>query len=335
MSEGGSAPAATGGAAPAAPAAPSTPGAATQGETPSWSEKDDATLFETVKRAPWAKYKVDGKEVSISSPDDIKRLIVQSQRAGGAQKIAEEAKREKAEAAAAREEAKAIKQALDAARRGDAEALRALGLIPDDERQKAEEEWSKLPPQVQQILRQNEEYRSKLQELADREAKTLKEQEESKKKAERDSQVKQAKEWIAELLTDIDPKNLDHELPDVLSVLESLRASGLRNGRDYTKDHFKALLTEARESRVFSQVARMKPEAMLSRLGPQLATVSADQLETALGEHFVPFAKAVSAAWLKHHKRGGAAKQAQPVVEAEKKPAEPQRQAKPLFPWSR
>jgi hypothetical protein len=294
------------GAAPAAaPAATQqgAPPAATQvkpkaNEPPAWSEKDDAELFERVQKAPWARVKVNGRDEPIKSKDDMMRVITDAQRGRGANRVVEESKKAAEEGKRAAEKATRLEEALERARRGDAKALRELGLVPDDERQRAEREFSQLPPEVQEVLRQNYELSERLtakeraeQERAQQEELTIKER---KKKEVLD----RARSVLPELMSDIREEFADVDLPDVLQVMETLRSEGSRLGVDYDVQHIKLMVEQLREGGINNRIKQMKPEAAARNLAPMLAGMKANELKAALGEHFVPIAKAISRAYI-------------------------------------
>lgn len=323
---GGAAPAAAPAQAPAttAPPKPKAPGA------PSWGEKDDAELIERIKRSPYGKLKADGKEEHIDSPDALKRLLLDAQRGKGANRLVEQTKREKAEAEKMAAEAKQERALLERARRGDKAAARELGLIPDDERQREQQEWESLPPEVKALVQQNQELANRLKEREEAERKTLAEREEAKKRETRESTLKRAKEMATEVLKDVREEFHDVELPDVIMAMEALRESGLKMGVDYNAEQLRAYVEQQREESVWGRVSRTKPDVALKRVAPLLKSLKADQLEGLLGEDFVPIAKLISAAWLGHHKRKSAPK---PQGAAAASAAEPQR--KPPEPLSR
>ena len=304
----------------AAPPKPKAP------DAPTWGEKDDAELIERIKRSPYGRFKADGKEEAIDSPDALKRLLLDAQRGKGANRLVEQTKKEKAEAEKLAAEAKHERALLDRARRGDRAAARELGLIPDDERQREQQEWESLPPEVKALVQQNQELANRLKEREEAEQKTLAEREETKKREARESTLKRAKEMATEVLKDVREEFHDVELPDVIMAMEALRESGLKMGVDYNAEQLRAYVEQQREESTWGRVSRAKPDVALRRVAPLLKSLKADQLEGLLGEDFVPIAKLISAAWLGHHKRKSAPKPqgGQAAAPAEqRKPPEP------------
>jgi len=290
------------GAAPAASPATTQQGAppaqTKKPEPPSWSDKDDAELFERVQKAPWARVKVNGKDEPIKSKDDMLRVITDAQRGRGANRVVEESKKAAEEGKRAAEEAKALKTALERARRGDTAALRELGLVPDDERQRAEQEFSKLPPEVQEVLRQNYELSERLTAKERAEQESLKAQEAAQKEKRKTEVLERARSFLPELMADIREEYADADLPDVLQVMETLRSEGAKLGIDYGPEHVKLMVKQLREGSVDGRIKQLKPEAAARNLAPLLAGMKAKDMRAALGEHFMPIAKVISQAYI-------------------------------------
>lgn len=302
------------GGAPVAPAAP----AQTQAQTkaappkqhdapPAWGEKDDAELIERLKRSPYGKLKVHGKEEAIDSTDALKRLLLDAQRGKGANQLVEQTKKEREEAQREAAEAKRLKEAVERLRKGDRNAARELGLVADEERRAAEEEWAKLPPEVQRVIQQNQELADRLAQIEAEKQRELQEREEAEKKSKREAVLKRASEMAKEVLKDVREEFHDVELPHVIQAMEALRESGLKMGVDYGVEQLRAYMEQQREASVWEQVGRAKPDVALKRVSPLLKSLKADALESALGEDFVPLAKLFSTAWLGYHKRKSAA----------------------------
>lgn len=314
MSDGATGGAPAGGAAPAVAAsgatptqtAPKTTEAKTpktpaKPEAPSWSEKDDADFVERLKRSPYSKLRVDGKDEVIDSIDAFKRTLLDAQRGKGANRVVEQTKKEAAEAKAAKEEAAAIKHAIERARKGDKTALRELGLIPDEERIQAEQEWQKLPPEVQEIARTNYELAERLRQVEEEKAAELRQREETAKKQQRDETLKRAKELSASVLKDVKAELYDVELPEVLLAMETLKAAGSRLGVDYTPEQLAAYIEQQREASVWERVGRTKPDVALKRLSPILKSLKPGELRAALGDDFPALGKLFAAEWMAYH----------------------------------
>lgn len=329
---------APGGAAPA-PAAQPTAGQpkpttppkpkAPEPAAPTWGEKDDADLVERLKRSPYGKLKANGKEEVIDSPDSLRRVLLDATRGRGANQLVEKTKAEKAEAEKMAGEAKHLREMLDRARRGDRAAARELGLIPDEERQREQQEWESLPPEVRALAQQNQELAERLRSIETEKQREMTERQESEKKAKRESTLKRAKEMATEVLKDVRDEMRDVELPEIITAMEAFSEVGQRLGVDYTAEHLKAYIEQQRDAGVWERVGRTKPDVAIKRLAPVLRGLDAKGLQDALGDDFVPIAKAFSAAWLGYHKR----KSAPPPTSQAQKPAE--KPSEPAAPLSR
>lgn len=292
---------------------------------PAWSEKDDSELLERLKRSPYGKLKVNGKEEGIESIEDLKRRNLDAMRGRGANRVVEESKKQAEEGKKAAEEAKALKTALDRARRGDVAALRELGLVPDDERQRAEQEFSKLPPEVQEVLRQNLELQERLTAREREEQERAQKEEMTVKERRKQEVLARAKSFLPEIMADIREEYADADLPDVLQVMETLRSEGSRLGVDYDASHVKLMVEQLREGSVNGRIKQMKPEAAAKNLAPMLASMKPNEMRAALGEHFLPIAKAISKAYIAAVKgeRNKPAQQQQQRTEEAPKPRMP------------
>lgn len=329
--------AAPGGAAPAG-GAPGAPPAQTQTKptpkppqdtAPAWSERDDAELIERVKRSPYGKLKVDGKDEAIDSIDAFKRMQLDAQRGKGAKRFVEETKKEVEAAKREAAEAKAERELIARARKGDLQARRELGLIPDEERQRTEQEWEALPPEVKALVQQNHEMAQRLKQREEQEAQTLKERQEAEKKAARDATLKRASELAPQVLKDVKEELYDVELPEILLAMETLKASGARLGVDYTPEQLAAYIEQQRDAGVWERVGRAKPGAALKRIAPLLKSLKPGELMEHLGDDFPVLAKIFSRAWIDYH-NGRKAKAAQ----AQQQPATTSEAPKPRAPLS-
>lgn len=332
---------ATGGApaAPAAPAATGTPNtpvappktaapkaAPPKPDAPSWGEKDDADFIERLKRSPYGKIRVDGKDEAIDSVDALQRTLRHAQKGHAANRLVEQTKKEAEAAKKEAAETKAERELIQRARQGDVQARRQLGLIPDEERAQAEQEWQQLPPEVQAIARQNMELAERLRAVEEEKAAELKTREETEKKQHRDNQLARAKELSASVLKDVKAELHDVELPEILLAMETLKASGSRLGVDYTPEQLAAYVEQQREAGVWERVGRTKPDVALKRLAPMLKSLKAGELRGALGEDFPALAKLFAGEWLAYHQ----GKKSKPAPAASTE--EPQQKREPLSP---
>lgn len=312
---------------------PGKPAQASKDAAPAWTEKDDVELTERLKRSPYGKRKVNGKEESVSDIKDLQRWLLDSQRGVGANQLVEQTKKERAEAAAAKKEAESHMELVKRARAGDVQARRELGLVPDEEKQQIEREWEALDPAVKRLVQENQQYRQQLQERLEEEQRLMQERTEKEKAAKRDETLKRAREIIPAVMKDLREELHDVALPDIIQAMEVFKEAGQRIGVDYTPEQLRLYIEQQREAGVWEHVGRTKPDAALKRVAPILKGLKAEQLSAALGEDFVPLARAFSAAWIAHHKRGQGKATPGNTTQQQSQP-EPQREKpSPLTPF--
>lgn len=303
-------------------------GAAALASINEWSEKDDAALTEMLKRSPHSKRKVNGKEETISSLEDWKRWVMDSQRGVGANRVVEEAKKQAEAGRTAEEKLKAMEARLERVKKGDRDALRELGFDDGSEKQ-TQDALASLPPEVQDIVRANQEMARRLQEHEAEKQRQAQEKEQATVKQTREATLAEARQLLPELLADIQPEHYEAELPGLIFAMTKLKSEGSRLGVDYTVEQLREYVGRMRDAGIGERVSRMKPGAALKMLGPTLKSLKPDELVEALGEDFMPLGRVFSEAWTKHwRKRREAPPVAQQRIE-EKKPAE---KPKPLSP---
>lgn len=301
-------------------------------EPAAWGESDDNDLLERLKRSPYGKIKVNGKEEGIESLEDLKRRNLDAMRGRGANRVVEEAKKEAEEAKAAKAKLDQYEKTLSAARKGDMRAIHSLGLLQDAQQREQEEALSKLPPEVQELVRENQTLAQRVAEAERLKAEDAKKQETLAQTKAREEVIAKAKAFIPELMGDIREEFADVDLPDVLRVMEDLRDEGARLGIDYDASHVKMLVSRVRENGVDMRLSQLKPEVALKRLGPTLAKMKPEEMAKALGDNFEPIMRAVSSAYVAHVKKqklaGATTQQAQQKTQP---PAPQPRQ--PLSPF--
>lgn len=272
-------------------------------EPPAWSETDDHDLLERLKRSPYAKIKVNGKEEGIESLEDLKRRNVDAMRGRGANRLVEETKKEAEEARTAKARLEQYEKLLGAARKGDMRAVQQLGLLQDAEQRQQEEALSKLPPEVRAIVEENQTLAQRVREAEEAKLADQRKAETMAQQKHREETLAKAKSYLPELLSDVREEFGDVDLPDVLRVMEDLRDEGARLGVDYDVSHVKLMVQRLRENGVDMRLQQLKPEAALKRLGPVMAKMKSEDMAAALGEQFEPIARAISAAYVAHVKR--------------------------------
>lgn len=303
-----------------------------------WGEKDDADFIERLKRSPYGKLKVDGKDEAIDSVDALKRTFLDAQRGKGANRLVEQTKKDAADAKAAREEHAAHKALIERARRGDVAARRELGLVPDQERAELEEKWKALPPEVQETYRRNHELEQKLSAVEKEKADRAAEETAKTKKLARDQTMAKAKGYIEQLLKDVDPKGYDVELPEMIGAMHALAQTAQRIGVDYTPEQLNLYVQQRREASVNARVAAMKPDAAMRLALPHLkALVSTPeglaQLEEVLGVDFEGVFKPISDHRLKKWKASKTKEALKPPTKEEQREKDLERE--PLSPFRR
>lgn len=290
---------------------------AAKSEPPAWSEQDDADLLERLKRSPYARIKVNGKEEGIESLEDLKRRNLDAMRGRGANRLVEETKKEAEEAKAAKARLKHYEDTLAAARKGDMRAIQQLGLLQDAEARQQEEALAKLPPEVRAIVEENQSLAQRVREAEEAKLADQRKAESLAQQKHREEVLAKAKSFLPELMSEVREEFADVDLPDVLRVMEDLRDEGARLGVDYDVSHVKLMVQRLRENGVDMRLQQMQPAAALKRLGPVMAKMKSEELASALGEQFEPIARAISAAYVAHVKRAKLA----PATSASAKPA--------------
>lgn len=303
-------------------------GAAALAGIGAWTEKDDAALADLLKRSPHGKRKVNGKEESLSSIDDLKRWVMDSQRGVGANRVVEEAKKQAEAGRTAEEKLKALEARLERVKKGDREALRELGFDDGAEKQ-TQDAIAALPPEVQDIIRANQEMARRLQEHESEKQRQAQEKEQATAKQTRESTLAEARELLPQLLSDIQPEHYEAELPGIIFAMTKLKAEGSRLGVDYTVEQLRDYVGRMRDAGLTDRVGRMTPQAAMKMLAPVLKSLKAEQLAEALGEDFMPLGRTFSDAWTKHWR----AKRAAPATVVEQQPErKPTEKPKPLSP---
>lgn len=262
-----------------------------EGAEPEWGDADEEAVSKLLKRAPWAKVKANGEEKSISSREEFLSLATDASRGRGAIKLSEQAKKEQAEAKAAKEEHAAHKTLLERARKGDQKALRELGLVPDTERAALEKQWNEMSPEQQDVYRRNHELETRLAEVEAKEKKDAETAAETKKKANRDAAMASAREHAKVILKDVKAELYDVELPEIIGAMHELLKTSQRIGRDYTPEQLALYVQQRRTAALDSRVGAMKPEAALKLALPHLKALVGTpeglaQLEEVLGVDF-------------------------------------------------
>lgn len=318
-------------AAPAAPAPAAAPEASASGanvetkvalEAPSWSDKDDAELFEKLKRSPYkAKYK--GEEKAISTRDEMREMLGYIQRGFGASKLAEEAKATKAEAEKHRAEVERTKKLLEAAKRGDFNARKELGFASPDEIRQRQAEWEQVPEPVRQMAQEVEELRAfrakALEEKQAAEREAAERAEATEMLATRRQAVNFTHSVLQSLGLDKSEKAVERMLPQVAGAIADLSEAGLEIGVDMTEELVVQRVKERLggwEDEVFSA---LEPKRLVGYLEQRLESAKTpEDIMAVVGEKM-----ARRVAWaLAKHMQARKAQPAAPVQQARDAPPE-------------
>lgn len=264
-------------AAPAAPTAANATAPAADAKAPAieaakaaWDDAQESQFLDLLKRSPYGKVKANGKEETLDSADKVKSLLLDASRGRGASKLAEEAKREKSEAAQAKQQADLAMRAL----KGDAEARRALGLVDPAEQQAREQALAEVPPEVRAMIEQNEALQAQVAEFKAHQAQAKQAEEERRFEAQK-TQVRTealgfAKSLVETLGTGDEAEAL---LPYTLRAMHDLNAEGLQMGRDVSPEQVQQLARQMFEQDGVQRVDRLAPKSFLGAAMKRLETM--------------------------------------------------------------
>ena len=301
-------------------------------DAPAWSEKDDAELVERFKRSPYGKLRVNGKDEPIDSVDAIKRTLLDAQRGKGANQFVEQTKKEAAEAKKLAEEAKAERELIARARKGDQQALRELGLVPDSEREQLRKEWEALSPEQQDLYRRNHELEQREAQRLAKEKQDAETAAQTKRREATEKALAEARSHMKEILKDVREELSDVELPEIIGAMRALKEKGAKIGRDYTPEQLALFVSQRREAALHGRYAALKPDAALKLALPHLKSLvgtpeGIEMLESVLGVDFELIAGKLSGRRLEKWKAaqqkkalGGEVKKPEPREESTRAP---------------
>lgn len=263
-----------------------------------WSEDHDKQLAELLsrksKKDPNFRLRHKGEEKALESLDDLKAAIMDAQRGRGANKLVEEAKKERESIAQQRQQIEAIQQAFAS---GDPElAEAALKLLAGDSaydlaqsvaerRQKQQDEYAGLSDRERQLLERNKALESEFQRLQAEEAKQ-KEEAISRQKQERIKQLSaQARENTKAIVESLgyDESAMLAYGPHVVSVMREAIELGQELGRDIPFEQVKALAEQRAQASVIEPVRKMSPKAFIGAVGKEYAVAIARELVASQG----------------------------------------------------
>lgn len=263
-------------AAPAAPsAAPAQASAApADAKAPpteaAWDNEQEAQFLKMLSKSPYGKVKANGKEEAIDSADKLKALMLDAQRGKGATKLAEEAKREKAEAAQAKQQADLAMRAL----KGDAAALRALGITDPAEQQAREQALAEVPPEVRAVIERAEAAEARIAEFEAREAEAKQAEEQRRTMAVRDQVRTEALGFAKSLVESLGTgEEAEALLPYTLRAMHDLGAEGLRMGVDVSPEQVQQFARQLFDADGVQRVDRLAPKSFLGAALKRLETM--------------------------------------------------------------
>lgn len=290
---------------------------------PTWGDEDKKQLFDLLKKSPY-KLRHKGEEQALDSEEAFTAALMDAQRGRGASKMVEETKREKAEAEKARAEAQRMSQLLEAARRGDVNALAQLGLEPAEARQQREAEEAAIPPEVRAVIDENRRLAAELQrmEAAAQEAQRQQEQELVQKQA---AELREVGMGYAKKLVEAigaDPKHAAEAFEDIRDAMMELNDLGAEIGVDFTEEQVIAMAKQRREARALKDLSQLRPEKLLSSLKDNLLAAKPADMRAALGDDGFTRLATAMARELKAMRLGPAPTQPQqaPPTQSEERP---------------
>jgi len=264
-------------AAPAAPTTQAAPAQAADAKAPAtdaskaaWDDAQESQFLDLLKRSPYGKVKANGKEEVIDSADKVKSLLLDASRGRGASKLAEEAKREKSEAAQAKQQADLAMRAL----KGDAEARRALGLVDPAEQQAREQALAEVPPEVRAVIEQNEALQAQVAEFKAQQEQAQKAEEERRTTAQREQVRNEALGFAKTLVEQLGTGDeAEQVLPYILRAWHELTNEGLQAGVDITPEHVLTLSRQMFEQDGVQRVDKLAPKSFLGAALKRLETM--------------------------------------------------------------
>lgn len=256
-----------------------------QTSTDDWSDEDTQhfTRLLSKKSKTDAAFRLrhKGEEKALESLDDLKAAILDAQRGRGANKIVEEAKKEREAVAQQKQQMEAIQQAFAS---GDPElAEAALQLLVGDrahdlaqavaERRKQKaEEYAGMSDRERALAERNKALESEFQRLQTQEAQAKEEAIEKQKQAQIREVSAQAKTKTQELVTAL---GLSEDAmavygPHVVSVLREARELGQELGTDISFDQVKEVAVQRARMASVETLQGLPPKTVYDMLGKKL-----------------------------------------------------------------
>lgn len=250
-----------------------------------WGEEQDKQLASLLskksKKDPAFRLRHKGEEKALESLDDLKTAILDAQRGRGANKLVEEAKKEREAISQQKAQMDAVRQAFES---GDPElAEAALKFLAGDraydlaqsvaERRKQEvDEYEGMSPRERALMERNKALESEFQRVQQLETQQKQEALERQKQAKIKEVSAQAREKTVALLKEL---NLSEDAmavygPHVVSVMREARELGQEVGTEITFEQVKqAAIDRARMSTV-ETLQGLSPQTAYNLIGDKL-----------------------------------------------------------------
>lgn len=282
--------------APKAPAAPQV----------EWDDESESKLWELMKRSPYSKVKAGGRELAIDSKEawenGPKRAL---ERVQGINALTESAKKQLESAKAIESKHSELERMLNAARQGDEQAIRALGILHPLERQEQQKFLEGLDPTTRAIAEENQRLHAEKAQAAQAEA----QRREEAAKTQLLGQAKGLAGEIAQALTGDEGKLSPDMLFHAVQHMDLMHRAGARLGIDYTAEDVRDYAREQFEAQGIKRTLAMGAERMAPHVAPVLAEAGFEAFAANLPpEKALVFAQQASR-WVLKQLRGGGAGQ--------------------------
>lgn len=192
------------------------------------NEREAIEAFQKIKNAPWAKHKYKGEERAIDSKEVFLEMLGKSQQATALSRTAEQAKKDREEAAKMKSEAQQLLELRNRARQGDEEARKMLLGESPEEVEAREREWQQLSPQMRQLLVERQQMAEQLTQLQQQQQQALRQQQEQQRQAEVNKRREVVLGFSKQLIPSLGLSEGTQEsiLDDTASAIDSLAEEG-------------------------------------------------------------------------------------------------------------
>lgn len=250
-----------------------------------WTD-EHSKQFESLLKLKGSKLKMKHEETPINSIDDFHKALQLAQRGLGGAKQAEEF-RKKEESYQAKLKASEEREALiEAARSGDYDARKALGLVSKQEEKARQAELEEVPPEVRALLEERNEYARKLHEYETRAQKEKLEVQQRQQQAAFAEAKEIALTETNSILQDMgfSPETAESHLRYTYAAIAELAEAGLVIGEDMTPELIKQRVRQMRDEASETAYKQLKPENRLKHVMPELESASDEALAKMIPE---------------------------------------------------